>query len=496
MNNPELPIVIVGAGVGGLSAAIRLAAAGMPVIVLEKNDLPGGKMREIRIDGYRWDTGPSVITMRHVLDDLFRSVGHRLDDYIDLQPVQPLTRYFYADGTLLDASSDPMQMAEAVAVVARNDVDGYKAYLAYAEQIYQITAPVFIYDHPPTLRSFLRVPSTEWLKVDPFRTMRGAIEAYVQSTRLRQLLSRFATYVGGDPYKAPATLNVIAHVELNGGVWYPHGGVYQIAASMARLAQKLGVRLLLNQPVKAITVQQDRITGVELADGSTIATNCVISNVDVTTTFKHLLPQTNSVRKRLKQLSRFAPSCSGFVMLLGIEGKDERLAHHNILFSEDSRAEFDAIFKHQVPADDPTVYIAITSKTDPDHAPHNGENWFVLVNAPALSASYDWQTKAQAYRNRILDVLAHRGFDVRSRVQAERFLTPEDMQQMTAAWRGALYGPSPNSHWAAFRRPHNRSNVIKGLYFVGGTTHPGGGVPLATLSGKVVAEMVLADMMK
>ena len=496
MNNPEHPIVVIGAGIGGLSAAIRLAAADLPVIVVEKNDRPGGKMGEIRINGYRWDTGPSVITMRHVLDDLFQSVGCRLGDYIDLKSVQPTTRYFYPDGTVLDASSDAAQMAEAVAAAAPGDIDGYKAYLAYAERIYRITTPIFINDHPPTLRSFLRVPPAQWFKVDPFRTMRDAIEAYVHSSALRQLLSRFATYVGGDPYQVPATLNVIAHVELSGGVWYPRGGVYQIAAGMARLAQELGVKLLLNQPVKAITVEQNRPTGVELVDGSHIATRCVISNVDVTTTFRHLLPPTKIVRKRLQQLSRYAPSSSGFVMLLGIEGKDERLAHHNILFSQDYQAEFETIFKQQVPADDPTVYIAITSKTDANHAPDNGENWFVLVNVPALSTNYNWQTQTQSYRNRVLDVLAQRGFDVRGRIRAERILTPEDMRQMTGAWRGALYGPSPNSRCAAFRRPHNRSNVVKGLYFTGGTTHPGGGVPMVILSGKVAAEMVLADMVK
>jgi phytoene desaturase len=326
--------------------------------------------------------------------------------------------------------------------------------------------------------------------------MRGAIEQYVKSPQLRQLLSRFATYVGGDPFQAPATLNVIAHVELNEGVWYPRGGIYQIAAGLVRLAEELGVEIRLNQRVNAIRVQNDTIVGVALMNGSNIDTRYVISNVDVTTTFRHLLPPVKSVQKRLAQLARYSPSCSGFLILLGIEGKDQRLAHHNIFFSEDYRAEFKAIFQHHLPAENPTIYVAITSKTDANHAPENRENWFILVNAPALSEKFDWKTEAVSYSNRIMETLAQRGFDIRDRIQVEYVFTPEDLQQMTGAWRGALYGPSPNNRWAAFRRPHNRSSILKGLYFTGGTTHPGGGVPMVTLSGKVTAELVLQDLIK
>lgn len=485
--------LVIGAGIGGLSAAIRLALAGWQVTVLEKNDIVGGKMGQISQDGYLWDTGPSVITMRHVFEDLFTAAGRELEDYLDLVAVDPLTRYFYPDGVVLDASSDPDEMTARIAEMAPGDVQGYQDYLAYAERIHRITGPVFIYNQPPRPRDFARVPVTEWLQADPLRTMDEGIRSHVESDHLRQLLGRFATYVGGSPYAAPATLNVIAHVELNGGVWYPRGGIYKIAEAMAQLAEDVGVTICTDTPVERIDVASWRARGVVLADGTHMAADVVVSNLDVTTTYENLLPDSAKLRRTLKKLQDFEPSCSGFIMLLGVEGQYEGLAHHNIFFSSDYRREFDSIFKQQQPPDEPTVYVSITSKTDADHAPDGHENWFVLVNAPALSPAYDWSTSADGYRDLVLDRMAAFGYDVRDRIRSEQIITPVDLSRMSGAYRGALYGPSANSRWTVFRRPHNRSSDVRGLYFAGGTTHPGGGVPMVTLSGKTAAEMVVAD---
>jgi phytoene desaturase len=487
--------VIIGAGIGGLSAAIRLAAAGWQVTIVEKNAQVGGKMSEITEDGFRWDTGPSVITMRHVLEDLFAAAGRRLTDYLTLLPVEPLARYFYPDGKVLDVTADLSEMANRISAFEPHDVEGYLAYLAYAARIHRITGPIFIYDQPPTLRSFARVPLHEWLRADPLRTMDRAIRAHVRSPHLRQLLGRFATYVGGSPYEAPATLNVIAHVELVGGVWYPQGGIYAIARALRQLAEELGVDICTGQPVQRINVQAGHATGVTLGDGSVIRAQAVVANVDVTTVYERLLPDVPSAPRRAARLKSYEPSCSGFILLLGVEGISENLAHHNVFFSNDYRQEFDFIFKKRLPAPDPTIYVSITSKSDPSHAPSGHENWFVLVNAPALSDRYDWATHAQAYRDVVLERLATvYGLDVRSRIVTERILTPVDLEAMSGAYRGALYGASANSKWTAFRRPHNRCTEVKGLYFAGGTTHPGGGVPMVMLSGKVAAELLLHDM--
>lgn len=481
-HKPVYDAIIIGAGIGGLVTAVRLASAGKKVIIFEKNPQVGGKMSEVTADGFRWDTGPSVITMRHVFEELFTYANRTLDDYIQLLPVDPLTRYFFNDGQQLDVSQNKAEMRQQLTTFAPQDSDGYFAYLDYAQNIHRITGPVFIYDQPPTWRSFLRVPIPDWFQIDGLRKMNRAINSFVQSAHLRQLLGRFATYVGASPYLAPATLNVIAHVELNGGVWYPKGGIYQIAKGLERLAQELGVQINTHCPVEEIIVQAGCAKGVRVA-GEVVGGTAVVSNLDHTTTTHHLLKQTHKQPQE--------PSCSGFIMLLGVNKQHPQLAHHNIFFSADYPAEFQAIFSDGQPPTDPTIYVAITSKTDPTHAPEGCENWFILVNAPPLGDAYDWEQNTENYRNLVLQKLAEHGIDIRSHIVSQQIWTPQTLATHSGAWRGALYGASSNNPLAAFRRPHNRAKNLNGLYFVGGTTHPGGGVPMVTLSGKVVAEMIL-----
>lgn len=488
------PILVIGGGIGGLSTAIRLATAGQKVIILEQQGQVGGKMGQVEAEGFRWDTGPSVITMRPVFAELFQVAGRRMEEYLTLQPVDPLTRYLYPDGMVLDATRDLARMAEQIGGVEERDVAGYLRYLAYAAQLHRITGPVFIYDQPPTPASFLRVPPWDAVKVDPLRTMDQSIRSFVRSPYLRQLLGRFATYVGGSPYLAPATLNVIAHVEMTGGVWYPLGGVYAIAQAMARLATELGVEIRTHCPVAQIDIKNGRAAGVILGNGERMAAQAVVANVDVATVYQRLLPPGAVTPNQVRKLTQAEPSCSGFILLLGVEGEHPQLAHHNIFFSADYPREFEQIFRQGQPPDDPTVYVAITSKSDPSHAPPGCENWFVLVNAPAVDDRFDWSVHKEAYARRVLGVLRGFGLDVDAAIRTRQILTPLDLARLTGAHRGALYGASPNSRWTAFRRPHNRCREIPGLYFAGGTTHPGGGVPMVTLSGKVAAELVLADM--
>lgn len=486
-------VVIVGGGIGGLSAGIRLAAAGHRVTLFEKNAQVGGKMSEVSADGFRWDTGPSVITMRPVFEELFAAAGRQLDDYLTLLPVEPLTRYFYPDGTRLDATQDLPQMDEQIRAIDPRDVAGYRDFLHYAATLHQLTGPVFIYDQPPNWRRVLRAKPWRFLQADPWLTLDQAIRRRVHSPHLRQLLGRFATYVGASPFQAPATLGVIADVELAGGVWYPQGGIYAIARAMARLAQEVGVVIHSATPVDAITVAGGRAGGVRLADGTQVAADAVLANVDVTTVYQHLLPAAVATPARRARLTARETSCSGYVLLLGVEGNHPQLAHHNIFFSADYRQEFEDIFQHGRPPGDPTVYVAITSKTDAGHAPDGCENWFVLVNAPATGSAFDWSREESTYRAQVLAKLAAHGVDIRDRVRTTRILTPGDLAAMSGAWRGALYGISSNQAINAFRRPHNRSPHLKGLYFAGGTTHPGGGVPMVTLSGKVAADMIQED---
>lgn len=485
-----MSVVIIGAGIGGLSAGIRLATAGYQVTILEQNPQVGGKMSEIHDGGFRWDTGPSVITMRHTLDDLFESAGRQLHDYVNLIPVEPLTRYFYMDGSIIDASNNLNNMLAEIKKIDPLDTEGYIAFMKYAAELHRLTSDSFIYGDPPSWRSFLQFSPFDLLKIDGLRSMQAAIEHFVKSPQLRQLLGRFATYVGASPYLAPATLNVIAHVEMAGGVWYPAGGIYSIAHGMRRLAEELGVNICTNQQVRSIDIKDGAVRGVTTSEGHHHLAEAVIANVHVATVYKNLLPPHPTYQRRLTKLQRQEPSCSGFIMLLGVAGTYPELAHHNIFFSQNYEREFDDIFGRGIPPIDPTIYVSITSKSTPADAPAGHENWFILVNAPALGTRWDWDAQTEHYRNLILNRLASRGYDLNNRIVTEHILTPADLERLTGARRGALYGASSNSRWAAFRRPHNRSSDVEGLFFAGGTTHPGGGVPMVTLSGKVAARLV------
>jgi phytoene desaturase len=503
-----LDTLIIGSGVAGLSAAIRLAAAGQKVLVLEKNGQVGGKMGEITAEGFRWDTGPSVITMRPVFEDLFRAAGRRLEDYLTLLPVELLTRYFWPDGKRLDATRDLQRMAEQIETFEPRDVEGYLAFLAYAARLHRLTGPAFIYGDPVSPRTFLQVPVSEWRHIDGWRSMQTAINSFVRSPHLRQLLGRFATYVGASPFRAPATLSVIAHVELTGGVWYPQGGIYAIARALEKLALELGVEIQLNTPVDEIVVREKRAVGVRV-NGETLAARHILSNVDAAHTYQKFLPAGAVPPGAVHALTHAEPSVSGFILLLGVRGQHPQLAHHNIFFCQDYAREFEDIFQRGQPPTDPTVYVAITSKRDAAHAPPGCENWFVLVNAPPLASStlrlrggamlrhsaqdagYDWPSRAAQYRQHVLATLARHGVDLSGKIITEKMLTPVDIERLTGAHRGALYGASSNNMFAAFQRPHNASPHIQNLYLAGGTAHPGGGVPMVMLSGAAAARKIL-----
>ena len=495
-------VAIVGGGLGGLSAAIHLAARGWQVTVLEKEDRVGGKMGEIRAAGYRWDTGPTVITMRHVLADLFQAAGRRMEDYLTLVPVDPLTRYHYPDGTVLDISASLARTVANIEALDESDVAGYLAFLSYAAQMYRITAPVVLYRDPPTTCSVLGLPPGDLVQVDFARSMDRAIHAHVRSPYLRQLFARYATYLGASPYKARAFLNVIAHVELTAGLWYPLGGTYAIARTYHRLAQELGVEIHTNARVTRILVEHDQVAGVELAGGTVERVRAVVADVDATTVYHDLLSSdTGAGARGAARLRRWIDrpfSCSGFVLYLGVDRQHPQLTHHNIFFTPDYPAEFSALFDRGEPYREPTIYVAITSKTDADHAPKGGENWYVMTNVPPLGSGspgsvWDWKREAGNYRDMVLERLATFGLDVRDHIQTEHTLTPLEIQRRTGAWRGALYGHSFNNALASFQRPHNRSPDVRGLYLTGGTTHPGGGVPMVTLSGKTAARLLEQD---
>jgi phytoene desaturase len=487
------PVLVIGAGVGGLSAAIHLAAAGKQVHILEQSVSAGGKMAERRQGGFRWDIGPSVITMRDVLEDAFRAAGRRMEDHLSLLAMEPLTRYFYPDGGVLDVERSAEATARRLAELDPREGEAYLRYLAYAERLFRITSPAFIYGDPPGLHSLLRFSPLDLLGIDGLRTMDRSIGRRVFTAHLRQLLDRFATYVGADPYQAPATLNVIAHVELNQGVWFPVGGIYSIAQALTDAAEAMGVEIRLGTQVRRILTRGGEVVGVETDSGETLEAEAVVTDIDAAVVYGDLLPQQPGIRRMAERLRRRERSLSAYILLLGLEGTTPALAHHNLLFSSDYEAEFRSLFGLGATAEDPSLYISISARSNPADAPPGCENWFVLANAPADSERWRESGASEAYAGRLLEVLARRGFDPRPRMLERAWITPLDLERDTGAWRGALYGASSNGRLAAFRRAHNRSPVMRRLYLAGGTVHPGGGVPMAMLSGKAAARMLLQD---
>ncbi|HEY0457932.1 MAG TPA: phytoene desaturase family protein [Pyrinomonadaceae bacterium] len=477
-------IIIIGAGLGGLAAACRLANSGFAVTVLEKNATVGGKVNIVESGGYKFDTGASLLTMRHILEDLFEFCGKTIDDYLKIVPLEPICRYFWTDGSRLDASQNLAKTESEIERLAPADAASFRRYLADSKQKYEIAERTFLaksLNDLPRLLTPRYLP--DLLKISTLKTLDKHNAAYFKSPKLRQLFNRFATYNGSSPFAAPATFALIPFVEFGLGAWYVQGGMYEIPRALEKLAVELGVKIYKSAEVEKIVVENKKAVGVTL-DGEFRRADFVISNADAIETYRNLLP--------VKKFQNREPSSSGFVLLLGTRRKFERLAHHNIFFSDDYRVEFDAIFKRKIPAPDPTIYISAASRTDATQAPEACENLFVLVNAPYTNAQVDWEREKQNYRDSVIGKLTRFGLEgLESAIDFEQIITPADFETKYRANRGSIYGISSNGFFSAFLRVPNRSREIENLYFAGGATHPGGGIPLVLLSGKMAADLII-----
>jgi phytoene desaturase len=478
-------IIIIGAGLGGLSAACRLAKSGFSVTVLEKNKHVGGKVNFVEADGYKFDTGASLLTMRHVLEDLFEFCGKQITNYLEIIPLEPICRYFWTDGTIFDASQNVEKTESEIAKLEPKDVENFRKYLADSKQKYEISEQTFLaksLNDLPQLLTSQNLP--DLLKISTLKTLDKHNAKYFKSKKLRQLFNRFATYNGSSPYQTPATFALIPYVEFGLGAWYVRGGMYEVPKALEKLARELGVKFLTDSEVENIVVENKKAVGVK-ANGEIISADFIVSNADAIETYRNLLPAKN------KKYQNREPSCSGFVLLLGTRKKFPTLAHHNIFFSDDYRAEFDALFKQKIPAPNPTIYICATSRTDDTQSPEGHENLFVLVNAPYTSDKTNWQIETKSYRDLIIKKLEEFGLEgLESSIDFEQIITPTDFETKYRANKGSIYGISSNGIFSAFLRVPNKSKDIENLYFVGGATHPGGGIPLVLLSGKMTSEMI------
>lgn len=486
------PTLVIGGGLGGLAAAIHIAAAGLPVTLLEKNDQLGGKAGLVAEHGYTFDIGPSLMTMPWVARHLFESAGVCLDDEVTLLSLEPICRYRWDDGTVFDASQHLPTLLQAIERLDGRDVAGFLRFLAYTRRIYEAVAGPFLLHPFDGLRDLITpaLLRDSW-KIDSLRTVDAAVRSFFHSPYLRQVFNRYATYNGSSPYRAPATFNIIPYVEHVEGGWYVKGGIYELVRALERLARRLGVVIHTGAAVAAIEERNGVACGVRLADGPFIPAAQVVCNADPQYAYTHLLSGHERTARRLRQLE---VSCSGFVLLLGVDRVYQQLAHHNIFFANDYPREFAAIFDKGVPPPDPTIYVCASAVTDTAHAPPGHQNLFVLVNAPAGSPRVNWAAEAEPYRNLVVAKLERVGLaGLEGAIQYQRILTPADLATRYNAPGGAIYGLASNNPFSAFLRPPLRARGVKGLYFVGGGTHPGGGIPLVLLSGRAVAQRVLAD---
>ncbi len=486
----NMRIGIIGAGLGGLSAAARLAHAGFDVTLYEQQASPGGKAHSLSVDGYRFDTGPSLVTMPFVIRALFEDVGERMEDYLTLHPLDMLCEYYYPDGTRLRAYADPDHFAAEIEAVTTGTEAQLKRYLDYCRRIYSLTADVFLFRSIHEWRSLFRLSALTTLlrlsSIDALRPMRAAVDSFFTDPKLRQLFSRYATYNGSDPFRAPATLNIIAHVEYSLGAMYSDGGMVSLPRAVARLAAAKGARIVTGAHVERIALDGRTVTGLTV-DGAFVPFDRVLSNADVKYTYERLLGDTSAGSSRRQRASE--PSSSALVFYWGLR-RTTPFGIHSILFSPQYEREFEQLFAGKRCPDDPTVYVYISSKFSPGDAPAGCENLFVMINAPH-DAGQDWDAEIHRMRPVILSRIREAaGVDIEADIVVERTMTPKDIERATGSSFGSIYGIASNTKFSAFLREPNRSRTYRGLYFCGGSAHPGGGIPLVMLSGKIAADLI------
>lgn len=486
---PGKRLAVVGSGIAGIAASIRLARKGYEVTVFEAADGPGGKLRSFSCGEYRFDAGPSLFTMPMLVDELFELCGETPEDHFQYEQLPVTCHYFYEDGLNIHAYSDRQKLLQELKGKVSDDPVKVVQALDKSHELYSFLGDLFMkrsLHRPSTFfnREALRA-YTRLHKMDFFRTMHQANEARFSDPHLVQLFDRYATYNGSDPYQTPATMNIIPHLEFNIGTYFPSGGMYSITDSLYNLAIRQGVHFRFNTPVEEIIVEGRSVRGI-LTPGGAENFDRVVSNMDVVNTYRRLLPGQKHPEKLLKQ----PKSSSAIIFYWGIRKQFPELDLHNIFFTKDYRREFKHLFKTKTLDDDPTVYVNISSKYKPDDAPEGCENWFVMINAPH-NEGQDWDRLIDEARHHIRSKLSRMlGTDLATITVCEEILNPRTIESRTSSSQGALYGNSSNNRYAAFMRHANFSRKIGGLYFCGGSVHPGGGIPLCLNSARLAAEAV------
>mgnify|MGYP003764971035 CR=1 FL=1 len=480
--------VVIGAGIGGMAAAVRLALKGYETHLYEKNGSAGGKIGELRLEGCRFDTGPSLFTLPELVDELFTLAGENPREHFRYIPLESSCRYFWDDGTVLNAWTDRQRFAEEAEIVTGEPRANILGFLDECAGLYDLTAGIFIFSPFYQLDNFRKPESLNvarnFRKLNAFSTMHGVISRHFRSQKLIQLFDRYATYNGSSPYRAPGTLNVIAHLEHNMGAFFPEKGMKEIIDAVEKLASRCGVITHTGTEVLSVANEAGNVTGVTTADG-VMPANVVVTDVDVIPFYRELMKEEGMARRQERQ----ERSTSALIFYWVMNRRFDQLDLHNIFFSSDYPGEFRALRRGEVAAD-PTVYLFASSRVVPSDAPPGKDNWFVMINVP-YDRGQDWPEVIREARKNIMVTLSRRlGCNIEEAVETERILDPPLIEELTASYRGALYGSSSNNRFAAFRRHPNVKRKYRNLWFVGGSVHPGGGIPLCLASAKIACDMI------
>jgi len=495
------PIGIIGGGLGGLAAACILGARGYKVVVWEKNDWLGGKAAELSADGFRFDMGPTILTVPRVLHRIFAEAGRSTADMLDLRRLDPQWRCFFEDTSVLDLVQDPVAMAARLREYAPGNGNGYRDFIDMAAKLHEVSEKFFFWrsveDIGDTLdfsKNFDLATLRDVLSLRMGTTVAGQIRKRVDDDRVAQMLDHFVQYVGSSPYGSPAVLCGIAHMQTHDGVWYPMGGTRAVPVALEKLARELGVEFRTGLGVNRIVTAGGRVRGVETVDGRITPVAAVVSNMDSVRTYKELVG--GSAEKSFSRRWKREPACSGVVLYLGLDRAYEHLAHHNFIFSRDPEEEFHTIYDLGEPAPDPTCYVAAPSRTEPEVAPPGGEALYVLVHTPYIRHRHDWARMMPAYRKVILEKMKRTGGmpDIEDRIVFEQVLTPQDIHDRYNVLNGAIYGLASHGRLFGAFKPGNRSRDLPGLYLAGGAAHPGPGMPMVLMSGWIAADSLDADM--
>ncbi len=506
-------VVVIGAGLAGLSAAVELASAGARVTVVDRNAHLGGKMNILLERGFAFDMGPTILTLPQVLTGIIERAGRRSADYIKLINLDPQWRCFYTDGTVINLRQSPEVFARELDAQFPGTGVGneYLGFIAYSRRMMGLSGKVFYYKDVGSPMDMMRGTPPGDLKIlgdvlamKMHKTVGSTVHAAIRQPHVRQLVEHFLQYVGSSPFLAPAILSLIAAAQTDHGCWYSmapdgkSGGTRCVAQALARLLGELNATVITGVGVSKITTEGSRATGVVLEDGRTIACDAVVSNCDVQRTLRDLVGTPGAVKKQREIAKGYTPACSGVVLYLGLDRQYEHLAHHNFLFSGSSEEEFGDIYTRGVPARDPTLYLAVPSRTDPTQAPAGCEALYVLVHTPYRRDGQNWDGAGgllESYKPVIMERLRATGMpDIDKHVVVDRFLHPGLIDRMYNAEGGAIYGLASHGKLIGGFKPRNRSGVLENLYLAGGSTNPGPGVPMVLMSGVTAANAVREDL--